>query len=79
MCAYQYGKINKTEKGAAYNYESASGLKWLVQMNWDPALQMCTMGDDPTHDRLHLSLPMFLMLSPAPLPARNTTGKSSSN
>jgi hypothetical protein len=48
MCAYKYGKASKTSNRATYNYESASGRKWLVQMNWDPVTQMCSMGDAPT-------------------------------
>jgi hypothetical protein len=44
MCAYKFGEIKRlaqSGKLSFYNYESASGNKFLVQQNWDPELQKC--------------------------------------
>ena len=44
MCAYVYGPTQRDEKGSVYNYVSATGKKYLVQMNWSPVQQQCVQS-----------------------------------
>lgn len=43
-CAWQFGNSYKLSSGASSN-ERIGGLDVLIQENWDPESQKCTMGD----------------------------------
>ncbi|RUP51780.1 phosphate-induced protein 1 conserved region-domain-containing protein [Jimgerdemannia flammicorona] len=42
-CAYVYGTVNTLHNGAKYNID-INGVKYLIQQNWNAAIQGCQLG-----------------------------------